>query len=120
MNEWIPMSGERGRRIHGPLRRFWAQPSLPKEPMSLVPCFEDSAGGHPIRVDPREGTGRHDVVFEVSDASPRIRRVADGSTPKESHSASGIFMFSSEEDASRLANALHHAVELCGGIPSPF
>jgi len=73
-------------------------------------------------VSDRASSETHWVGFETSDASAVLQLSAEmGSGRKVSgYAARGSLAFDSEESARRFANALRHAVDLCGGRPSPF
>lgn len=65
--------------------------------------------------------GQYRVTFQVSDASPKIQTETDskrgpkGPITQTAGYAMGSFPFARQDDANRFADALKHAIQLCGG-----
>jgi hypothetical protein len=73
-----------------------------------------------VRIQHERGNVR--VQFERSDSARKIKHnvtLGDG-RKLESYTSEDYMYFDSEDSANRFANALIHAITLCGGKPAPF
>jgi hypothetical protein len=95
------------------------------DPKSIAVTPDDSQLGQKCSATEEAKRGgstcdQADIDFSIRNDAPLVE-VETGSPPSRQRKAHDAFLLVNDpEYAQRLASALRHAVELCGGKPSPF